>query len=357
MVAFIAVMSFCALLIIITMIFDKFERMYNHHVSLLHVMSYFMYELPFQLKQLAPIVCPLAVLFSIGTLARGNETFAMMTTGINPMKIALPIFIGGFIISAGVFLAGETVIPKWKKQSMYVDKRYFHNKSESDLATDEDIFARGKDGRVYIMPLYNVRTHEMINPNIQVNRSDYSGGTKRIIAVSALETEKNDDYSIWRFKDAGVWEYDTSGTLLSYKPYAFLDMKLEHNLDEILTQDKDPDEMNFLELRNYIALMRERGQSADNYLTDLYQKIMFPLGVLLTMAIAFSFAVRARSGSVLAAFGPAIAWSLGYFAMHAVFRALGQAGTLNPYVAAVAANVIYLIAAIYYFRKCYRWYN
>jgi len=356
-VAFVAVMSFCALLIIITLIFDKFERMYNNNVSVIHVMSYFMYELPFQLKQLAPIVCPLAVLFSIGGLARGNETLSMMTTGINPLKIALPIFFAGFIISAGVFWAGETVIPKWKKQSMYVDKRYFHNKSEEDLQTDEDIFARGHDGRVYVMPLYNVVKHEMIHPNIQFNKTDYSGGVKRILADSASQISHDEQKSVWRFYNAGVWEYFDTGALKSYESFPTLDLELEHNLDDILTQDKDPDEMNFIELRSYIELMRERGQSADNYLTDLYQKIMFPLGVLLTMAIAFSFAIRARSGSVIGSFGPAIAWSLGYFALHAVFRAFGQAGVLNPYVAAMGANVVYLIAAGYYFRKSYRWYN
>ena len=350
-------MGFCALLIIVAMIFDKFDRIYSNHVSPWRVLQYFAYELPFQLKQLAPIVCPLAVMFCIGGLARGNETLAMMTTGVNSLRIAMPILLAGLFISTLVFVSGETVIPKWKKQSMYIDKRFFHNKSEQDVATDEDVFARGHDHRIYVMPLYNVREHIMITPRIQVNRPDYSGAVERIIAERAVELSKNETNSMWRFTNAARWTYLPNGGMAKYETFPKLDLTLEPSLDEMLMQDQDPDEMNFVELNGYIKMMRERGQSADNYKTDLYQKIMFPFGVILTMIIAFSFAIRARGGSVINAFGPAIAWSLGYFALHAMFRAFGQAEVLNPYFAAAAANIIYFAVAVHYFRKSYRWYN
>lgn len=355
--SFVAVMSFCSLLIVVALIFDKFDRIYENSVSGWNVLMYFAYELPFQLKQLAPIVCPLTVLFAIGGLARGNETFAMMTNGVSSLRIALPILVAGVLISALLFAAGETFIPQWKKQAMYIDKRFFHNKSEDDVQTDEDVFVRGHDNRVYIMPLYNVRGKEMINPQIQTNKEDYSGGIERVVAQTGKQISKDDNSSVWRFTQFARWRYNQNGQLEKYETFPTYDLTLERNLDEILTLEQDPDEMNYRDLNAYIMQMRERGHAADNYLTDLYQKIMFPFGVVLTMIIAFSFAIRARSGSVINAFGPAVAWSLAYFGVHAVFRAFGQAGMLNPFVAAAAANTIYLVAAAYYFRKSYRWYN
>src|SRR4051812_4885433 len=105
--AFVAVMSFCTLLLLVASIFDRFSEILEFGAPMSTVVMYFLTSLPGQLMHVIPIAAMLAVLFSIGSLARTNEVLAMLTSGVHGLRLSLPIIFGGIIIVVGTFCLNE----------------------------------------------------------------------------------------------------------------------------------------------------------------------------------------------------------------------------------------------------------
>lgn len=352
------VVGFCSLLIIVGMIFENFQDMIDNKTPLDKAALFFLCSVPNQLIQIIPIAVTLAVLFSIGALARNNEILAFTTNGVTPLRVAIPIIFGGVLVVGGIMWASETAIPRLQQYAHYLDNRYVRAKSEQTLSTEDDVFARGQQNRIYMMPAYSIRDKRMSKPQIYDMAPGYAVVARRIAADSAQyeQTAKDEASSRWVFANASVWTFDADGNLASFETTPSLALDLEPDLAGILEQRKDPEEMNFRELKQHIERLRERGQPANEFMTDLILKITFPAGTLFVMLIGFSFAVRSRAGSATSAMGAGIVWAFAYYGFNAVMRALGHAESLPATVAAASGCVIFAALAIAFFRRSQRWY-
>lgn len=358
-VAFAGTLAFCVLLLVVATIFDKLQEILENNSPLDKVVLYFLCSLPFKLIQVIPLVAALAVLFSVGNMARNNEILAFLTSGVHSLRIAAPIALSGVVLVVGVFVLNEFYVADLEQHARYLERRYIEAKSEAKLATRRDIFVRGIGNRFYLMKMYETRERRMYTPQIVDMTDDYSTLRQRIDAQTAtLIAEKPEERrSEWILTNARIWTFNEKGELSSFQEFPG-DKKvyLEPDLSVILGQRKKPEEMNFFELRRHIAILSEREQPVHEYETDLYRKLSFPLSTVVAMMIAFSYAVRTRAGNATTALGYGLGWSMALYAAMAFFAALGHTGAISPLAAAWAPLVIFGIAAIHYVRKSYRWY-
>lgn len=357
--AFFAVMSFCALLLLVAEIFDKFGDIMENNVDFETVAGYFACSLPGNLIQVVPIAATLAVLFSIGNLARNNEVLALMTSGVHGLRIAAPVIAGGFIIFVGYIVTNESIIPPLMEQGRKLESR-LEGKTESKIVTQRNVFARGRDNRFYLMYSYNSKENTMIQPEIIDLSDDWSTLRGRIEAAGAklVRNVPEEKKSEWVFSRPKFWSFNKNGHLDSFKQYeTTVSVLLEEDLPTILSQKRDPAEMNFLELRRHVQILAVRSQPVHEYQTDLLQKITIPLGILLIMVIGFSYAARSRAGTAMTAFGYGVMWAIAYYGVNAVLRAFGHSGTVTPLFAAFFPLVVFSFAALHYLRRSYRWYS
>jgi lipopolysaccharide export system permease protein len=357
--AIFAVMAFCALLILVGMIFDSFQDIIENDTPIVKAIEFFLCSLPTRLLMITPIASMLAVLFSVGSLARTNEILAFMTNGVSSWRIAAPVLFGGLMVFAGSMLVSEYVAPPLQQRATYINLRYIQGKAESKITTEKNVFVRGDGNRIYLMRAFSIVENRMVEPQIYDMDDQFSIVRSRIEAQSAtfLRNDPEGKKSDWLFKNANIWKFDEAGNLVSFVSYpGDVTVYLEENLPEILSQRKAPEEMNFAELRRHVAILMARNQPVYEFMTDLILKITFPLGVLIIMVIGFSYAVRTRAGTVMSAFGRGVTWAFAYYMVSAVLRAFGHSGAVSPYVAAVLPSIAFSLAAAYYFRQSYRWY-
>jgi lipopolysaccharide export system permease protein len=356
--AFFAVLAFCALLLLVASIFEKFQDILENNPPLKVVVMYFVCSLPFKLMQIVPMAAMLGVLFSIGTLARNNEILAMMTSGVASLRIAAPILFGGTLIAMGSLVMNEFVVPPLEQASRFYDQR-LAGKDVSRIETNKDIFVRGKGSRFYLMRAFDTRSKIMLRPQIVDMNPTYSGLTKRIEAATAKfvrEDEKN-HRSEWQLYDSRVWDFDGHGNSIGFHAFPKqLNVYFEENLVQLVSQKKEPEEMNFFELHNYIRMLAERNQPVNTYRTDLIAKLTFPFGILIIMIIGFSYAVRTRAGTVMTAFGYGVFWAFLYYGFNALLRAMGHSGSVSPLMAGMIPIIGFFIVAIVMLRRSARWY-
>src|SRR5688500_14081107 len=98
LLSFAAVMAFCTLLMLVGTIFSKFTDILAHEVPWSTVFMYFLTSLPGRVMFVVPIAAMLAVLFSVGGLARTNEVLAMLTSGVHGLRLSVPVMFCGALI-------------------------------------------------------------------------------------------------------------------------------------------------------------------------------------------------------------------------------------------------------------------
>lgn len=359
-ISFFAVMAFVVLLLVIASLFEKLHHMLQNDTPLAQAVEYIASVVPVRLMEAVPIASMLAVLFALGGLARNNEILAMMTSGIHSLRIAAPIMFGGIIIAIASVVMNERVVPSLEAHRKYLEYRYIEGRDESRLTTARDVFARGRDNRFYILERYNTAQQVMQRPLIVDLTPDFSDIRGRIEGKSARFVSNHPETlsSLWVFTDFREWKFDENNRLLSFQERpGETTVTLEEDLTIILSQRKDPDQMNFAELRQHIAILEQRDEPVYAFTTDLVQKAVFPFSIVIIMVIGFSFGVRIRGGTMMKAFGSGVFMAVLYFAFTAFGRALGHAGTLPPYVAGLFAPVVFLGLAAHYIRRSWRWYS
>lgn len=355
--AFVAVVAFCTLLLLVASIFDRFGDILESGAPMSTIIVFFLAALPAKLMQIIPIASMLAVLFSIGSLARTNEILAMLTNGVHALRLSVPILVGGVFIVIGTFVMNEYVVPPLERMSKLYEKR-LEDKDIREVTMNENVFTRGRTEWYYIARVYSGPDKQMLRPTVVNITPEHNAVKMRIEAEKAtyLRDDPENDATIWEFENTRIWHFDDEGNPTTYTvESAPMEIALESDLPTILSQQMKPEEMNYHQLNSRIDILDAREQPTHNLRTDLLHKLTFPVGILIIMLIGFSFAIKSRAGTAMTIIGYGIGWAVIYYIMNAVLQALGRAGSVPPEVATILPAIVFTGIAVWLLRRSYQW--
>ena len=110
--------------------------------------------------------------------------------------------------------------------------------------------------------------------------------------------------------------------------------------------------MNYGQLREYVRILGlESKSTAKKLLVDMYYKLSVPFTGLVIMLIGIPFALKRTRTKAMGSIGIALAISIIYYVVNAMFLALGKGGLITPVIAAWAANVSFAAFGIYLIAK------
>ena len=110
--------------------------------------------------------------------------------------------------------------------------------------------------------------------------------------------------------------------------------------------DIKPEEMNYIELAEFIEQVGERGGDASEWLVDLYLKIAFPLASFVIVFFGAPLAAGSPMRGKTASFGIALVICFTYYMLINTFQILGRGGTVQPLIAAWLSNVIFFCVGL-----------
>jgi lipopolysaccharide export system permease protein len=151
----------------------------------------------------------------------------------------------------------------------------------------------------------------------------------------------------WRFDGVRTVRYDDDGVHAenALPPH----FTLPETLEDFGVIALEPEETSYSILKRQIRSLRAKGVDASESLVDLHLKVATPFAAVVMMLLAVPLATRGtRATSLPAAIGLAFAIGMSYFFVVGFSRALGQAGSLPPIVAAWTANAVFSVVAGYY---------
>lgn len=312
------------------------------------VAQYYLVKTPEFLVLVLPMALLLALLYSLTNHARHNEITAIRAAGVSLGRLCLPYFGVGLVASAAVFALNEYCVP----QSADAAEQIRNSRSPPPDGTPgrDKILNLGinnsRDGRDWIIGVYDLRTAEMLKPVVISKLPD--GSHLELRAARAIRVN-----GIWNCFD--VIEYRRPA-----QPDALPVLLLRTNLLVTPEFSETPEQIkseiqigsgNSLAkarradipisvILNYLRLHPHPSQAAALY-TKLAGRLATPWTCLVVVLIAIPFGAASGRRNVFVGVASSILICFAYFVVQQVCLAAGAGGKMPPWLAGWLPNLVF----------------
>ncbi len=311
---------------------DRFLRVKPPFTTIL---EHFAYRLPGELYKGLPMIVLIATVFLFLSLTRQRELDALKAAGISLYRASLPVLLVAGAISVLAVAFQETLLPDINAKSEEVDRVKIRGQLPRHLQRQTQIWYRSSDTRFFRMALLDPVGKSMEGLTVLDISRDFRL-LERLDARTAQWSPEG-----WQVTD-GVFRRVGPQNRITSELFDSRVLAMPEHIDDFIQLQNAPDTMSFLELRAYVARLRDGGHRVTRYLVQLYSKLSFPLVHVIMALVAIPFAlVSPRSGGRAMGIGVAIVIAVGYWVVHSAALAFAQADLLPAALAAWTANIVF----------------
>ncbi|NQT34634.1 YjgP/YjgQ family permease [bacterium] len=315
------------------------DKFIDSRVPLTTVICYYYLYVPYVVYLILPVATLLATLFTIGGLTITNELSAMQISGIPFIRPLILLLLVASAVAAGGFYIGETIVPEFNRERMDI-YRYDVRKLPRET--------RSKHGKLYMQL--------GMNRQLQIDR--YSPATREAYGIQLVEVQAgrisrrtDAERMVWRdaawhLQGAVERKFDESG-LISWERDSDISVSGDGlRPDELEKVQTKPEEMNWVELKEFVKRLSSSGGNTIRWQVDLFFKVSLPVAAIIIVLFGAPIASVRRRGGTALGFGLALFICFIYFGFIQIGRVLGYNGTLPPIISAWAGNFFFGILGL-----------
>jgi LPS export ABC transporter permease LptG/LPS export ABC transporter permease LptF len=300
--------------------------------------QYLWYSTPQFIAHVLPIATLVAVLATIGGLARTGELTVMRACGVSLYRVALPLFVLALGWSAVLFGLEDRVLAQSNRKAEVLEDSIRGRDPHNYNVANSSWWADLTTGRIYYYAYFDGRTlHNLSVFETATAPFRVTGHTFATRAVHSGGT--------WT-ADRGWTQLFTGDDELDREVFEKRQLPLAA-IEKFQLARVDPGMMTVAELDHYIREHGSHGYNVAEQRVDLHRKLAFPAVTLVMTLLAVPFGAMTGRRGALYAIGLAIVLAFAYWLVTTVFLAVGTAGLLAAPLAAWSANILFLIAAGY----------
>jgi lipopolysaccharide export system permease protein len=339
-------LTFVFIFIIIDMM-EKLDDFIDAQAPTSTVVQYYIASIPDIVKLMIPVAVLLSALFVTGRLSSQNELAAIKSSGPSLYRIMAPFLVVTLFICSGSFYLNGWVVPYANQKKFYIERTHL-NRSIRATVRYNILF---QEGRTRIVSIGNYDTQakcarqvsiqDFDSTDITILRHRYDALQMQWIQPNGVDVQKGD----WVLLHGNTRSFlDSVQTLLQFDSLKI--GKLSLTPSDIEKKQRTPDEMDYYELREFIASQQRAGQDVARWLVEFHFKLAFPFASIIMILFGVPLAAsRPRTGAALG-FGIATAVTFIYLGFMKASQVFGYNGDLNPLFTAWLANIIFLAAGI-----------
>jgi LPS export ABC transporter permease LptF/LPS export ABC transporter permease LptG len=326
--------------ILLTLVFTFFELLSDivrNHIPLLMVGQYLVNVTPSMIYIMTPLSVLLAVLTTIGLLQKSNEITAMKATGTSIYRVIFPVFIIAAVISTGLFFFDQFYIPAANQRQETLRNQIKGKPAQTYLRPDRKwIF--GEHNTIYYYEFFDPDQNTFAN----VTAFEFDPSTFELTGrVHAARAHWSPELGKWIFEQG--WERTFRGSAI--QSFHEFDASTFPGLVEppgyFKKEVRQSSEMNYHELRAYIADLQQSGFDVVRLRVQLQKKFAYPMITLIMAILAVPFSLSSGSKGALTGIAVALSVAIVYFVAAGLFEAMGNASQLPAFMAAWAPDLIF----------------
>jgi lipopolysaccharide export system permease protein len=339
-----------ACVVTIYLLIDLFEELnyfISRRASVLIVLVYYLYSIPYVLSLLFPVGAILSCFFVYSSLTKERSLYVFQIAGISLYRLFLPIIITGIILIFVQFWFVELVTIPANRQLESLKKNKIEKRQNLIANKRSNLFVRGKERTVYFIKEFET----------EYQASKIMSGIMRNCIIAYYRSngriEKRIDAREIKFADnrwSGVnvtVRIFTNDTAEVYTNYDTLILTIREKPDFFIQETRNIEELHIWELYEYIGQLKIAGIKTSKSEVELHYRFANSFIVLILILISLPLAIRLRRGGVMLGLGLGLLFAFIYWGLIQVTKALGQVLLLSPFLAAWLANFIFLGLGIY----------
>ena len=327
---------------------DLSDKWFKGQTSFGMLAQFLLWSTPEWLTYILALAVLLSSLVTIGLLTKNSELVVMRACGISLYRTALPLVVFAVAASAVLFAMEERVLATANRNADRL-KHIIRTGSPQTFGVMNRKWIVGRSGEVYHYQFYDPRKREL--NGLSVFDFDAAAHTirSRMFASKATYAPTAGPAGTtpqWRLEQGWSRAFGPRSQVKEFSQFTERTVPLEPAA-YFATETREPDLMNFGQLRTYIGELRASGYNVLEHEVGLYRKVAFPFVTVVMTLIAVPFAVSTGKRGAMYGIGIGIVLALVYWVMISIFAAFGIGGLLDPMLAAWAPNLIFGAAAAF----------
>ena len=293
-------------------------------------------NLPSRLYELFPIAALIGTLFAIAQLVANSEYTVMRASGMSLARVAWAVLRVGIPLAAATFLAGEYVAPPAQRIAQTVRSssettRVFAQQFESGFWFKQDLTFVNIRTVLADMTLSGVRMYEF-------------GDDLRLKAVRVARSGTFVGNGQWRLENVRATEIEADGTRVSTEPVYMWTTVLRPSILNVY--QVAPERLELGTLYDNIRVLGNNAQKTSRFEIAFWNKVFYPLAVLVMMVLALPFAhFQRRQGGIGFRIFTGTMIGLSFFLLGRLFSNLGVLNDWPPLFSATFPLVVFIVAA------------
>ena len=296
-------------------------------------------SVPGHIYELMPIAALIGTVYALAQLAAHSEVTVMRVSGLSTWRALVTVLQIGAVFAAVTFLFGEVVAPQAERAAQALRLKALTSVIAQEFRSglwvkDELRFVNVREVRPDTR-LSGVTIYEFDRDN-------------RLRSVSYAEEGEYLPPSSWKLLRVTrtVFGADGASSRIERAPeFAWTSDLNPDILGVLLVQ---PDKMSIGNLYRYTRHLADNRQKTERYEIALWKKAVYPMAVLVMMALALPFAyMHARAGGVSLKIFAGIMLGLVFHLLNSLFAHLGAINTWPPFLSAVTPAVLFIMLAAF----------
>jgi len=327
---------------------DKSDKLFKGQTSLGMIVEFLFWSTPEFLSYIIALAVLLSALVTVGLLTKNSELIVMRACGISLYRTALPMV--AFALAGSVLLFGmeERVLATANQRADRLN-HVIRTGQPQTFGVLNRKWIVGNDGRVYHYQYYDPRKRELNSLSVfEFDPQTHALKSRMFVNKATYDPDREPQGEVpkWAMDRGWKREFDSVTQAKPFEAFDHVGARFEA-ADYFVTEAREPELMNFGQLRRYITELKASGYNVLEHEVGLHRKIAFPFVTLVMTLIAVPFAVTTGRRGAMYGIGVGIVLALVYWTMISIFAAFGQGGLIDPALAAWAPNLIFGAAAVY----------
>jgi len=328
--------------------------------QLRHAFAYVALTLPSRLYELMPIGALIGTVYALSKLAANSEFTIMRVSGMSTRRLAIAVSLIGLVFVALTYLLGEVVAPPAERLAQRARlqsadatvRQQFRSGAWVREVTRDD---KGKLERFRFVNARIVRPNATLG-DVRMYEFDSDFRLRRI------STAESGSYSVGP-DGRGAWQWrnlvETRVPVIASAQSTPSGERVEIERDAQRTWPSEltpeifgvllvqPERMAAHALSQYVRHLDENRQQADRYRIAFWNKVFYPLAVLVMMALALPFAyLHVREGSVSLKIFTGVMIGVLFYMLNKLFGHIGLLNTWPPAAVAAIPSLVVLSVAL-----------
>lgn len=296
-------------------------------------------KLPQNMFEVMPAAVLFATIFTVGSLSRNTELTAAKASGVSFHRMLVPLIIAS-VFAAGLGVVVGELAPSATRKGLEVE-----GKKKAQPRNDKYNFVfRADQGWVYTIGALDL-THRTLG-RLLLERQG-TGETFPTIVVTADSARWDSAGAHWRLLNGSTHLLGGKGTDQEFT-FSTLRLRAMHEQPaELLQEPKEPEEMRFGELGDYISALKRSGNDANKLIVQRSLKIVLPITCIVIALFGAPLALTAPRAGAAVGLALSLGTTLIFLTLIELSQAIGVSGVVPPTIAAWFPTVLFLFLGLW----------